>query len=243
MYESEKNFLERIADAVPGLKGYRDKEARRDTDKRLRDYIASEIDRHRKAMDGVKRDLLSGGKLDMLDDADRVGGKLQKCADSIRHAAYGFAGLFDQVKIQEEELDAIYRYDTELLDRVRSGELSAKEAKRRAQQSDAATKRKAIRDVTKVRPEEKRKATRQKLIQRERIRRGDVRMKVRLFNDAREVVIYDVVKGTVGVLTEVEAIERILDYYYEPWPGDPRQKPLPGHLRADEDGLATPGAG
>ena len=32
MPQSEKNFLEKIADRVPGLAGYRAKESRRDTD-------------------------------------------------------------------------------------------------------------------------------------------------------------------------------------------------------------------
>jgi len=115
MHESEKNFLEKIADAIPGLRGYRDKEGRRDTDKRLREFIAAEIDRHRHALDGVKRALMSGGKLDLLDDADRVGSKMQRCADTIRFASYGYAGFFDQVKIQEEELERLYGYDSSLL--------------------------------------------------------------------------------------------------------------------------------
>ena len=29
MYQSEKNLLEKLADAIPGLKGYREKESRR----------------------------------------------------------------------------------------------------------------------------------------------------------------------------------------------------------------------
>jgi hypothetical protein len=120
MFQSEKNFLERIASAIPGLKGYREKESRRDTDKRLREYMAAELDRGRKSLDGFKRDLLSGGKLDLLDEADRVVRKLQKCADAVRFASYGYAGFFDQVKIEEAELERIYQYDTGLLTEVRS---------------------------------------------------------------------------------------------------------------------------
>ena len=120
MYKSEKNFLERIADTIPGFKGYREKESRRDTDKRLRDYMASEVDRHRKAIDGFKRDQMKRGGLGLLDDADRVARKLQKCADQLRFASYGYAGFFDQVKVREEELDQIYQYDGELLEQVRA---------------------------------------------------------------------------------------------------------------------------
>lgn len=120
MYRSEKNFLEKIADWIPGLKGYREKEDRRETDKRLRDFMASELDRHRRAIDAFKRDLLAKGRLDPLDEADRVVRKLQRAGDSIRFASYGYGGLFDQVKIREEELDRIYQYDGELMAAVKA---------------------------------------------------------------------------------------------------------------------------
>ena len=120
MFQSEKNFFERIASHIPGLKGYGEKEDRRDTDKRLREFMAAEVDRQRKSLEGVKRDWLSKGKLDLLDDADRVGRKLQKTADGLRYASYGYAGFFDQVKVQDAELDKIYAYDSELLAAVRA---------------------------------------------------------------------------------------------------------------------------
>ena len=108
MYESEKNFLERIADSIPGIKGYREKESRRDTDKRLREYIAGRIDKIRGEFSSVQSSLAEEGKLDLMDDTDRLDRRLQKVADSIRFASYGFAGFFDQVKIKEKELDEIY---------------------------------------------------------------------------------------------------------------------------------------
>lgn len=118
MYESEKNFLERIADAIPGIKGYRAKESRRDTDKRLREYIAGQIDRLRGDLSNVQESAAEQGKLELMDDLDRADRRLQKCADTIRFASYGYAGLFDQVKIREEELDEIYNFDNLLLDLV-----------------------------------------------------------------------------------------------------------------------------
>lgn len=127
MYQSEKNFLEKIADAIPGLKGYREKEARRDTDKRLRDYIAGRIDGAKKGLEEVKGNLLSEGKLDELDDLDRISQKIFKVANLIRHASYGYSGFFDQVKIQEAELDRIYQYDLSLLADVEALENSFKE--------------------------------------------------------------------------------------------------------------------
>jgi hypothetical protein len=127
MHESEKNLLEKLADAIPGLKGYREKEARRDTDKRFREYLASQIDGARKALDDLKRVRVNQGKLEVLDDLDRLSQKLFKLSNSIRQASYGYSGFFDQVKIQEPELDRVYQYDLSLLGYVDDIETTLKE--------------------------------------------------------------------------------------------------------------------
>lgn len=115
MYQSEKNWLEKLADAIPGLKDYREKEARRDTDKRFREYLANRIDSSRGVLEEVKREQLNAGQLENLDDVDRLAQKLFKIANMIRYASYGYSGFFDQVKIQEAELDRIYQYDLSLI--------------------------------------------------------------------------------------------------------------------------------
>ena len=119
---SEKNFLERLADRIPGLAGYRAKETRRDTDKRLREHLARRLDRGRELLNAVRRAITKAGDLDPLSTVGAVDKRLQRAADSLRHASYGYSGLFDQVKIREDELDRIYRFDLELLDEVESVE-------------------------------------------------------------------------------------------------------------------------
>lgn len=44
--------------------------------------------------------------------------KLQLLIDRIRTASYGYAGLFDAVKVKEEQLDALYDFDSRMLDFV-----------------------------------------------------------------------------------------------------------------------------
>jgi hypothetical protein len=115
MPQSEKNFLEKIADIIPGLAGYRAKESRRDTDKRLREYIASQIDQLRLKVEEIKRSATDEGDLDMLDDLGRLDARMQRTADALKFADYGYSGFFDQVKIREEELDRVYAYDEAIL--------------------------------------------------------------------------------------------------------------------------------
>ena len=45
-------------------------------------------------------------------------GRLQLLIDRIKTASYGYAGLFDAVKVKEEQLDALYAFDSQMLDFV-----------------------------------------------------------------------------------------------------------------------------
>lgn len=137
MHQSEKNLLEKLADAIPGLKGYREKEARRDTDKRFREYLAGRIEAVRNRIDDSKREIVSTGRLDGLAEIDRLSQKAFKAAGMIRHASYGYSGFFDQVKIQEAELDKLYQYDLSLLAEIEALEAAAPNASANPRETEA----------------------------------------------------------------------------------------------------------
>ena len=118
MQKSEKNFLEKLADAIPGLSGYRGRDESRETDKRLREYLGTRIDRARGALDDLKLTLVNGGELAALNDVGLLGRQLQQLGDSIRFATYGYSGIFDQMKVREAELDALYQHDLKLVEAV-----------------------------------------------------------------------------------------------------------------------------
>ncbi|NMC00361.1 MAG: hypothetical protein GYA35_08800 [Thermoanaerobaculaceae bacterium] len=127
MKKSEKNFFEKVLDAVPGLSGYRKREDRRTTDKRLREYLAGRIDNARKKIADLKLDYTNEGRLSELDNLGRLERKLTKIGDSIRFANYGYSGLFDQLKIKEEELDVLYNHDLKFIEAVEKLEKSVSE--------------------------------------------------------------------------------------------------------------------
>jgi hypothetical protein len=112
--EESKNWWERFAEKVPGIRGYKKKEIRRETDKIQRVYIAERLDTCLGKLDDVKLGLVKAGNLDALGEVDVVMRKLRTAADRVRFADYGYAGMFDPVKVGEQKLDELYAFDKSL---------------------------------------------------------------------------------------------------------------------------------
>ena len=110
--------FEKLMAKIPGYKGYKQKEMRREADKLLRMDVAGKLEDQRKRVSELQMEFVTGGQIALLDDLERVVMKLQLLIDRIKTASYGYAGLFDAVKIKEEQLDALYEFDNSLLDSV-----------------------------------------------------------------------------------------------------------------------------
>jgi hypothetical protein len=116
--KDQMGAIERLLKGLPIVRGYMDKELRREADRRLRETLSSTLEAEKQRIFNIQKKLLSSGGLRYLDDVDEVVQKLQTLTDRIRHASYGYAGLFDAVKIREEQLDALHRFDVALAARV-----------------------------------------------------------------------------------------------------------------------------
>jgi hypothetical protein len=110
-----KNWFEKLAEHIPGYKGYKEKELRREADKTQRLFVAERLDSVQAKLDGVKLDVVNRGDLAKLGAIDLAGRKLRTVADKIRYADYGFAGLFDTDKVDEPILDQLYQFDNALV--------------------------------------------------------------------------------------------------------------------------------
>jgi hypothetical protein len=118
--EDSRGGLESLISKIPGYHGYKEKENRRAADKLLRDQLTKQLDEQRRRLAELQRNLVDSGGLLMVDDLDRAVTKVQKLADKIRTAAYGYAGIFDAVKVKEDQLDALYTFDEGMLEQVTS---------------------------------------------------------------------------------------------------------------------------
>ena len=110
--------LEQLAAKVPGYKGYKEKEMRREADKLLREHLARQFEEQRRRIPDLQKQLISSGQIGFLDDLESGGMKLQFLIDRLKTASYGYAGFFDAIKVKEPQLDALYDFDNALMDDV-----------------------------------------------------------------------------------------------------------------------------
>jgi hypothetical protein len=110
------DVVKKILGKVPGFKGYVERQARRDADKLMRDTIFTRFRELEGRVSQVQRDFLDQGEIDFVDDLERAAIKLRTFADRVRTATRGYSGLFDAVKINEDELAKLYEYDAAMLD-------------------------------------------------------------------------------------------------------------------------------
>lgn len=111
-----KDLLGKIRNFLSGFVGYVKREDRREADKLLRESIALRYETQWSRISALQRQLIGGGSLELVDDLEGSAIKLRGFIDRIKGAAYGYAGFFDAVRINQPELDKLYTYDLALLE-------------------------------------------------------------------------------------------------------------------------------
>ena len=110
----DENALQKLADSIPGFKGYHEQEIRRSADKLLRDHLAGLLDQIRQRLFRFQGELRDRGEFKPVTDLDRLGRRLLRARDRVEHAPYGYVGFLDAAKIGPEQLDRLYDYDLAL---------------------------------------------------------------------------------------------------------------------------------
>ena len=111
----DQRFLERLANKIPGFKGYREKELRRDADRLHREHLATRLETLKKTLDEVAAAATRSGALDAINDVETARKRTDKVVARIRYADRGYAGFFDAVKVDEAALERVYEFDLGLM--------------------------------------------------------------------------------------------------------------------------------
>jgi hypothetical protein len=113
---SQQDPFKKLMSNIPGFGGYIDRQNRRDADKLLRDTVARRFEEQWKRASQLQSDMVSSGMIEYVDDMEKAAINLRTFIDKITTAPRGYSGLFDAVKINEKELEAIYQFDAAFFD-------------------------------------------------------------------------------------------------------------------------------
>jgi hypothetical protein len=116
--QGQMNLPERIAAFVPGFRGYKEKEIRRESDRLIRNHLYQKLEIERTDLKEIEQNLADRRYFDVLTDMDRLVAKMDRVVEKINHASYGYSGFFDAVKVREENLDNMIAFDNKLLDGI-----------------------------------------------------------------------------------------------------------------------------
>ncbi len=116
--KSQMRLSERIAAALPGFRGYKEKEIRRESDKLVRNHLTLKLSKDKDNVRGISQRIADKRYMDIFPDIDRLVAKMDRITEKVNHASYGYSGFFDIVKIKEENLDRMIAYDNQLIDEV-----------------------------------------------------------------------------------------------------------------------------
>ncbi|MCK5292451.1 MAG: hypothetical protein KAR39_10605 [Thermoplasmata archaeon] len=134
--EQERGLLKRIQLHVPGFAGYRRKEDIRTADNMLRIQMANMLQDTRRSVEDARESLAENYVLEVMDKIGGLISEFQTLEGKVRHAEGGYSGISAAIRIQEDELNHLYEYDTALLDTCVNMDMEAKSLRDSAIGSD-----------------------------------------------------------------------------------------------------------
>ena len=114
--KSDMSLTERIALYIPGYRGYREKNLRREQDRAVRNELSRAIQGTKADLATIQRELISQPNL-ML-DVERIRTKVDRYDVDVRKAVNGYSAFHDAVKILEDDLDRLVKWDAQLVDDI-----------------------------------------------------------------------------------------------------------------------------
>ena len=117
--QASEKPLERLMLIIPGFRGYKLREQRREADRIVRDYIYRALEHSRDDLMASLQSLSDAKASELMEPMNRVIARLDTVAEQINRASYGYSGFFDSIKVDEPELDNMLAYDSQLMESVR----------------------------------------------------------------------------------------------------------------------------
>ncbi|HUK28658.1 MAG TPA: hypothetical protein VLV31_09555 [Candidatus Acidoferrales bacterium] len=117
--QGSEKLLERLELILPGFRGYKLREQRREADRIVRNYIYKALEQSRDDLMSCFQALSDAKASELMEPENRLIAKIDLVAEKINRASYGYSGFFDSIKVDEPELDNMLAFDTQLMDSAR----------------------------------------------------------------------------------------------------------------------------
>lgn len=120
--KKERGLLERIMGYIPGYRGYKEKELRRESDRLVR---MEAVNRLKAAKDTIRRKFANPLVVQKLSGEDSYRfeallARLDRVTQRIDRAVAGYAGMFDAIRVKEDKLDSVIEHDLGLIENAES---------------------------------------------------------------------------------------------------------------------------
>ncbi len=116
--KSDMGLFEKIKLYIPGYKGYKEKNLRRDADRAVRLELSRAIQGSKMDLGEIQKGVIDD--FDMLTDVERIRTKVDRYDIDIKKAVNGYSGFHDSVKILEADLDKVMEWDAKILEDIQS---------------------------------------------------------------------------------------------------------------------------
>ncbi|MBX3069581.1 MAG: hypothetical protein KF883_03635 [Thermomicrobiales bacterium] len=101
------DFLDRL----PGYSGYRDLESRRDSDRRLRESIASQLEALAQRVERGGASLVASQRYSDASAVEQLVRSLNHAANLVRTQSYGYGGIFTDTPVDDRVLHQLFLFD------------------------------------------------------------------------------------------------------------------------------------
>ncbi len=116
--KSDMGLFEKIKMYIPGYKGYKEKNLRRDADRAVRQELARTIQGAKADLAEIQKAVLDD--FDLMMDVERIRTKVDKYDIDVKKAVNGYSAFHDSVKILEADLDKVMAWDAKILDDIQA---------------------------------------------------------------------------------------------------------------------------
>lgn len=114
--EESDRPMERLMKVIPGFRGYKVREERREADRIVRDFIYRVLKSSRDDLMGCFQLLSKAGLKEVMEPTNQLIARMDRLGEKVNRASYGYAGFFDSVRIDAPQLDQMVNYDTQMMD-------------------------------------------------------------------------------------------------------------------------------